>query len=118
MIYTSLNTKDSVLITDAFEKKYGIKVSLWRAGSEKVLNRAVTEARAGRHSPDILETMVRKREAMHREKLLAEFYSPAFKHIRRSPFRRHPHYVADRFAFSWWRRQHQPGQAGRGARQL
>ncbi len=99
VIYTSLNTKDSVPITDAFEKKYGIKVSLWRAGSEKVLNRAVTEARAGRHSPDILETNGPEMEAMHREKLLAEFYSPAFKDIPKVAFPTHRHYVADRFNF-------------------
>lgn len=35
-LYTSLNLKDSVPITEAFEKKYpGVKVSLWRASSEK-----------------------------------------------------------------------------------
>src|SRR5215468_12526612 len=56
VIYTSLNLKDSVPITEAFEKRTGIKTELWRASSEKVLQRAVTEARAGRYSPDIFET--------------------------------------------------------------
>src|SRR5262249_26883828 len=51
-LYTSLNTKDSVPIKDAFEKKYGVKLVLWRASGEKVLQRAVTEARAGRHAVD------------------------------------------------------------------
>src|SRR5665213_3586019 len=51
-IYTSLNTKDSVPITEAFEKKTGVKVELWRASSEKVLQRSVTEARAGHYTPD------------------------------------------------------------------
>ena len=36
-MYTSLNLKDSVPITEAFEKKTGVKVQLWRASSEKVL---------------------------------------------------------------------------------
>jgi iron(III) transport system substrate-binding protein len=33
-VYTSLNTKDSVPITEAFEKKTGVKVQLWRSSSE------------------------------------------------------------------------------------
>src|SRR6185295_9918275 len=35
VMYTSLNLKDSVPLTDAFEKKTGLKVQLWRASSEK-----------------------------------------------------------------------------------
>src|SRR6516164_4509362 len=37
VIYTSLNLKDSVPLTEAFEKRTGIKVQLWRASSEKVV---------------------------------------------------------------------------------
>src|SRR6187551_2132645 len=44
VIYTSLNLVDSVPLTEVFEKKYGFKVNLWRASSEKVVQRAVTEA--------------------------------------------------------------------------
>ena len=55
LVYTSLNLKDSVPISQAFEKKYGVKVELWRSSSEKVLQRALTEARAGRFSVDAFE---------------------------------------------------------------
>lgn len=99
VIYTSLNLKDSVPITEAFEKKYGVKVSLWRGGSEKVLNRSLTEARAGRYVPDILETNGPEMEALTREKLLTPFYSPSFKDIPDVAFPSHRHYVADRFNF-------------------
>ena len=99
VMYTSLNLKDSVPIADAFEKKTGIKVQLWRAGSEKVLQRAITEARAGRFSPDILETNGPEMEALYREKLLEEFYSPHFTDLPAAAFPRHRHYVADRFNF-------------------
>src|SRR5882672_2082471 len=75
-LYTSLNTRDSGPITDAFEKKYGVKTKLWRSSSEKVLQRAVTEARAGRFTCDVLETNGPEMEAMHREELLEEFFSP------------------------------------------
>ncbi len=98
-IYTSLNTKDSGPITEAFEKKYGVKTLLWRSSSEKVLQRAVTEARAGRFACDVLETNGPEMEALAREKLLAEFYSPHFKDLPAAAFPRHRLYVADRFNF-------------------
>lgn len=98
-IYTSLNTKDSGPITEAFEKKYGVKTLLWRSSSEKVLQRAVTEARAGRFACDVLETNGPEMEALYREKLLAEFHSPHFKDLPPGAFTKHRHYVADRFNF-------------------
>ena len=98
-IYTSLNTKDSGPITEAFEKKYGIKTRLWRSSSEKVLQRAVTEARAGRVLCDVLETNGPEMEALYREKLLAEFFSPHFKDLPPAAFPKHRHYVATRFNF-------------------
>ena len=98
-LYTSLNTKDSGPITEAFEKKTGVKVLLWRSSSEKVLQRAVTEARAGRYACDVLETNGPEMEALYREKLLAEFYSPHFKDLPPAAFPKHRHYVADRFNF-------------------
>jgi iron(III) transport system substrate-binding protein len=98
-LYTSLNTKDSGPITDAFEKKTGVKVLLWRSSSEKVLQRAVTEARAGRFACDVLETNGPEMEALYREKLLVEFYSPHFKDLPPAAFPKHRHWVADRFNF-------------------
>ncbi len=99
VMYTSLNLKDSVPLTEVFEKRTGVKVSLWRASSEKVLQRAVTEARAGRFTPDILETNGPEMEALYREKLMEEFYSPNFRDLPAAAFPRHRHYVADRFNF-------------------
>jgi iron(III) transport system substrate-binding protein len=99
VIYTSLNTKDSLPLTEAFEKRTGVKVQLWRASSEKVLQRAVTEARAGRFAVDILETNGPEMEALHREKLLEPFYSPHFKDLPAAAFPKHRAYIADRFNF-------------------
>src|SRR5229473_2799153 len=99
VVYTSLNLKDSVPIVEVFERKYGVKVQLWRSSSEKVLQRAIAEARAGRFSCDILETNGPEMEAMHREQLLEEFFSPHFKDLPPAAFPRHRHYVADRFNF-------------------
>jgi iron(III) transport system substrate-binding protein len=98
-VYTSLNLKDSVPITQAFEKKYGVKVELWRSSSEKVLQRALTEARAGRFSVDAFELNGPEMEALYREGLLEEFHSPHFKSLPPAAFPKHRHYAADRFNF-------------------
>jgi iron(III) transport system substrate-binding protein len=99
VMYTSLNLKDSVPITEAFEKKFGVKVEIWRASSEKVLQRAVTEARAGRFTCDILETNGPEMEGLYREQVLDEFVSPYFRDLPPEAFPPHRHYVADRFNF-------------------
>ena len=56
VVYTSLATSESVPLTQAFEKKYGVKVQLWRALSENVLQRALTEARGQRRTMGVVET--------------------------------------------------------------
>src|SRR3989441_426223 len=99
LVYTSLNLKDSVPIAEAFEKKFGVKLTLWRSSSEKVLQRAVTEARAGRFSVDAFELNGPELEAMYREGLLEEFFSPQFKNLPPAAFPKHRHYAADRFNF-------------------
>jgi iron(III) transport system substrate-binding protein len=99
VVYTSLNLKDSVPIAEVFEKKYGVKLVLWRSSSEKVLQRAVTEFRAGRFAVDAFELNGPELEAMYREGLLEEFYSPHFKSLPPAAFPKHRHYAADRFNF-------------------
>ena len=99
VVYTSFNTKDSYPIAQAFEKTYGVKLEIWRSSSEKVLQRAITEARAGRTSVDAFELDGRELEALYREGLLEEFWSPHFKSLPPAAFPKHRHYVADRFNF-------------------
>jgi iron(III) transport system substrate-binding protein len=63
-------------VLDAFTKKYGIKVKMWRSGGENILRRVLTEARAGRFEADIAETSAPQIEALHREKMLQQVRSP------------------------------------------
>jgi iron(III) transport system substrate-binding protein len=76
VIYTSAPPDDMAVLSAAFEKKHGAKLQVWRASSEKVVQRAVTEARAGRFEADIIETNGPDIEALQREKLLQEVRSP------------------------------------------
>lgn len=97
--YSTLTVKDADRLMQAFEKKYGVKVVLWRANQDKLVQRTLAEARAGRQEVDILETDGVHMEMLYREKMLEPFYSPAFKDIPPAAFPKHKHYVADRFAF-------------------
>lgn len=75
-IYTSAPPDDMAAIATAFEKKHGVKLQFWRASSEKVVQRAVTEARSNRFEVDVIETNGPDIEALHREQLLQEVKSP------------------------------------------
>jgi iron(III) transport system substrate-binding protein len=75
-IYTSAPSDDFGDVVEAFERKYGVKGNIWRAGSEAVLNRALQEARAGRHMVDIVDTNGPELEALSREQHLQRVTSP------------------------------------------
>jgi iron(III) transport system substrate-binding protein len=75
-LYTSLTTEDMAALNSAFEAKYGVKVQMWRASSDSVLQRVLAEAKAGRDDVDIIETNAPPLETLHREGLLQEVRSP------------------------------------------
>ena len=75
-LYTSMATTESGPLAAAFQRKYGVKVQLWRALSEEVLQRAVSEARGRRHTMDVVETNAPEVEALAREQVVAQFSSP------------------------------------------
>src|SRR5712672_2556935 len=45
-LYASMAEKDLIRLVSEFERRYGIKVKVWRSGKNNVLRRAVTEARS------------------------------------------------------------------------
>jgi iron(III) transport system substrate-binding protein len=95
-VYTSLVSEDLAALSAAFEKKYGVKVKGWRAGSEKVLQRALTEARANRADADVIETNGPELESLYREKLLQPLASPHLGDLLPQALRPHGHWVGTR----------------------
>ena len=95
-MYTSAQSDDMGALAAAFEKKYGIKVSVWRTSSEKVLQRALAEARANRHTVDVLETNGPELESMHREKILQKVVSPQHANLIAPALRPHGEWVGAR----------------------
>jgi len=95
-IYTSAQSDDIGAVAKAFEAKYGVKVNMWRAGSEKVLQRAVQEARSGRHAVDVVETNGPEMEALSREKILQAVKSPHHADLIPAALRPHGQWVGTR----------------------
>jgi iron(III) transport system substrate-binding protein len=95
-VYSSLTVDDMKVFGGAFEKKYGIKLQLWRSSSEDILQRAVVEARGGRFEVDAIETSAAEMESLHREKLLAEVKSPHIADLTPAALRPHREWIGDR----------------------
>ena len=95
-LYTSMQVVDSRPLSEAFEKKYGIKVSLWRASGEKVAQRVIQEARAGRNEVDVIETDGAQVEILYREKRLAPFDVPSIADVPPAVLPAHRGYVPSR----------------------
>lgn len=75
-LYTSLTVDDMAALNGAFENRYGVKVRMWRASSEKLVQRAVAEAKAGRFEMDLVECNAPALEVLRREGLLQAVRSP------------------------------------------
>ena len=99
MLYTSLAPTESKPLAEAFEKKYAIKVRLWRALSDKVVQRVVTEARARRDSVDVVETNGPEMEMLAREHLLSAFESPHIADLPAAAIPSHRTWMPDRMNY-------------------
>jgi len=98
VVYTSLISEDLTALSQAFEKKYGIKVQGWRASSEKVVQRTLTEARANRHAADVVETNGPELESLYREKVLRPITTRHSPDLMPQAIRAHGHWVGSRIA--------------------
>ena len=70
LLYTTTPSEYSKELIDPFEKQYGIKVNVWRARSEAILQRVLNEARGSKAQVDVVQSIGPPMEALHREGLL------------------------------------------------
>jgi iron(III) transport system substrate-binding protein len=75
-IYTTIAEKDMPTLVGPFKSKYGVKVNVWRAGTDRVLQRTMAEAAAGRYDVDVIHFGSPEMEALSREKILLPVTSP------------------------------------------
>ena len=77
VFYSSLNNEQIVTLIEAFKKKYPfIKPSFYRATSERVLQRASTEAKAGRYAVDVATAAGFQLELMKESGLTQKYVPP------------------------------------------
>jgi len=80
-LYTTIAEKDLPTLIKPFEARYGVKVNVWRAGTDKVLQRTLAEAAANRNDVDVIHFGAPEMEALAREKILQPVNSPAYKDL-------------------------------------
>ena len=76
LFYASIPVADITVLTEAFTKKYGVKVKGWRADSEALMSRVLNEAKARRYEVGVMVASSSALEPLSREKLLTEVKSP------------------------------------------
>src|SRR5438067_1010949 len=76
MFYSSIPVEDIAILTAAFDKRYGVKVKVWRSDSEGFLQRIVNEAKARRYEVDVMAGASSALEPLHRERMLSPINSP------------------------------------------
>jgi iron(III) transport system substrate-binding protein len=81
-------------IADAFTQTYGIKVKTWRAGSEAIQQRVISEQRAGKFDIDLVSNTAIDTEALYKERLLQEVNSPVFATLIEKALPAHKHWAA------------------------
>ncbi len=79
VIYGSLESDVAESAFSGFKKKVGIDVDYWRASATKVMDRALTESRAGKPVVDIVLTNDNPMQIMFKEGLFAKYDSPSAK---------------------------------------
>ncbi len=79
--YTSIPEKDMAVLSADFEKRYGIRVNVWRGSTVKVLQRVVAEKKAGRWDFDAVDISSPELEALYREGALQEVNSSLQKEL-------------------------------------
>jgi iron(III) transport system substrate-binding protein len=75
-LYTTIAEKDLPTLIRPFEAKYGVKVTVWRAGTSNVLQRAVQETAAKKYDVDVIHIGSPEMEALAREQVLLPITSP------------------------------------------
>jgi iron(III) transport system substrate-binding protein len=79
MVYGSIENDTMDLIAAAFRKRTGLDVDFWRSSSTKVMDRVLSEYRAGKPLYDVVLTNTPPMEFMYGDGALTKYDSPANK---------------------------------------
>jgi iron(III) transport system substrate-binding protein len=77
--YTTMGADEAKMLADAFQSKYpSMRVEITRLGSEKLLQRVITESRAGSHLFDAVSNSGMEIYLLTKMGLLARYTTPEF----------------------------------------
>jgi len=76
VVYGSLENETMDAMIKVFTKKYGVGVDYWRGSSSKVIDRVLTEFRAGKPAYDVVLTNRGPMLLLKKEGLFAKYLSP------------------------------------------
>lgn len=79
IVYGSLETDSAETVFKAFRQKTGLDVEYWRASATKVMDRALSEYRAGKPGFDVILTNDNPMQIMLDEGIFARYDSPSAK---------------------------------------
>lgn len=79
VVYGSIENDTLDAIGKAFQKKTGLNTEYWRASATKVMDRAMSEYRAGRPLFDVVLTNDGPMQIMQKEGIFAKYDSPSAK---------------------------------------
>lgn len=79
VVYGSIENDTMDLISAAFKKKTGLDIEFWRSSANKVMDRALSEFRAGKPLFDVVLTNVPPMEFLMKDGVLAKYDSPSNK---------------------------------------
>ena len=92
-LYISKVAEDTNPLIEAFRRKYGVDVQVWRSANENIVQRAIVESRAGRCPTDAVSSGWLAVEALHRENLLQPVLSPTTAELMPQALQPHHEYV-------------------------
>ena len=82
MVYNSMTPSQMQLIINAFKAKYPfVEVKVYRAVGERLLTKIFTEAQAGRHDFDVLQSGDTQAYFLKKKNLLGKYMSPEAKYL-------------------------------------
>jgi iron(III) transport system substrate-binding protein len=92
-LYTSMTDDLAKPVTSAFEQQTGVKVNLFRANSETIVQRTLQEAQAGRPGADAVESDFLEMATLSGENVFADYTGAARDRVRDGRF---DHWTATR----------------------
>ncbi len=78
-VYGSMETDVFAVVQKIFEGKYGIPLDYWRASSTRVMDRVLTEVRAGKPLYDVAHTNRSPMMILKGEKAFGKYTSPSYE---------------------------------------